>query len=127
MYAFHAVNALTDALHTTHVCCSLQVQRQPLLSKYLVIREGEQQLRKAFKSPAPGAPAQSHVSSSSSSSHSSSSSVCCRFVALQAVMCQSCSNISAAVSGQLEGCVVERQGTDVAGRHLVHSTDKHVQ
>ncbi|WIA32931.1 hypothetical protein OEZ86_006099 [Tetradesmus obliquus] len=40
---------------------NLQVQRQPLLSKYLVIREGEQQLRKAFKSPAPGAPAQSNA------------------------------------------------------------------
>eukprot|EP00775_Hariotina_reticulata_P012633 gene12633-12762_t len=39
----------------------LQVQRQPLISKYLIILEGEQQLRRAFKSPAPGAPAQSNA------------------------------------------------------------------
>jgi hypothetical protein len=70
-----AATALGSATHFMHCalctyvcCCSLQVQRQPLLSKYLVIREGEQQLRKAFKSPAPGAPAQSHVSSSGNNS-----------------------------------------------------------
>eukprot|EP00878_Enallax_costatus_P045593 GHUV01055013.1.p1 GENE.GHUV01055013.1~~GHUV01055013.1.p1 ORF type:complete len:196 (+),score=48.44 GHUV01055013.1:302-889(+) len=38
---------------------NLEVQRQPLLSKYLSIKEGEQVLKRAFRSPAPGAPAQS--------------------------------------------------------------------
>lgn len=46
---------------TTHCDNSLEVSRQPLLSKYLSIKEGEQVLRRQFKSPAPGAPAQSNV------------------------------------------------------------------
>lgn len=52
----------SNAVHPFPAPCSLQVQRQPLLSKYLSIKEGEQVLRRQFKSPAPGAPARSDVS-----------------------------------------------------------------
>ena len=40
----------------------LSVCRQPVLSKYLTLKEGEAILRRPFVSPVPGAPAQSDVS-----------------------------------------------------------------